>query len=148
MAKEVVLDLFREELIDSKVLSMALPVPPSVNSMYVNTRGGGKRLSAKAERYVRDSRALINLAVQEQEWTKPNRSVWLYVDMVFYFPDRRIRDASNCLKLLLDVMQSIVYVNDYNALPRIQSVEYDQGNPRVEVRIYPQSELSRTECIK
>lgn len=148
MTKSVVLDVFREESFDAKVLAMNLPVPPSVNSMYVNTRGGGKRLSAKAERYVRDSRALINLAVSEQSWTKPNRSVWLYIDMVFYFDDRRIRDSHNCLKLLLDVMQGIVYMNDYFVLPRIQSVEYDKGNPRVEVRIYPQSELSRTECIK
>jgi crossover junction endodeoxyribonuclease RusA len=147
MSKPVVADLFREELIDVKALTLSLPVPPSVNSMYVNTRGGGKRLSAKAESYTRVSRALINLAIQEQSWVKPNRSVWLYADMVFYMGDRRIRDSHNCLKLLLDVMQGIVYQNDYFVLPRIQSVEYDKGNPRVEVRIYPQSELSRTECI-
>jgi crossover junction endodeoxyribonuclease RusA len=148
MAKPAVLDLFREESIDAKVLSLSVPgVTPSVNHLYMNTRGGGKRLTSKAERYIRDSRALINLAIQEQSWTKPNRSVWLYIDMVFYFDDRRIRDSHNCLKLLLDVMQGIVYQNDYFVLPRIQSVEYDQGNPRVEVKLYPQSETSRTECI-
>ena len=147
MTKSAVLDVFREELIDAKVFSVDLPIPPSVNSLYMNTRGGGKRLSRKAESYIRDSRALINLAIQEQSWVKPNRSVWLYADMVFYFPDRRVRDSHNCLKLLLDVMQGIVYRNDYFVLPRIQSVKYDKDNPRVKESIYPQSASSRTAGI-
>lgn len=140
-------DVYREELLNIDALNLSLPVPISVNNLYMNTRGGGKRLTSKAERYVRDSRALINLAVQEQSWAKPNRSVWLYIDMVFYFQDRRIRDSHNCLKLLLDVMQGIVYQNDYFVLPRIQSVEYDKDNPRVELRVYPQDATSRTAGI-
>jgi crossover junction endodeoxyribonuclease RusA len=142
-------DVFREDpKSKNKTLKLSLPVPPSVNSMYVNTRNGGRRLTSKAEHYTRDSRALLNLAVDEQHWKLPNRSVWLYVDCVFYFQDRRIRDSHNCLKLLLDVMQGIVYQNDYFVLPRIQSVEYDKDNPRVELRISPQSAISRTKGIK
>lgn len=146
MTKE---DVFREKAqSNNKMLKVSLPVPPSVNSMYVNTRNGGRRLTSKAEHYTRDSRALLNLAVEEQHWKMPNRSVWLYVDLVFYFQDRRIRDSHNCLKLLLDVMQGIAYQNDYFVLPRIQSVEYDKENPRVELRITPQSAISRKKGIK
>lgn len=146
---QVVDDVFRENSINPrKFLKMALPVPPSVNALHYNTRGGGRRLTAKAQNYIRDSRALIHEFTEDQRWSVPDKRVWLYVDMVFYFPDRRIRDASNCLKLLLDVMEGIVYHNDYIALPRIQSVEYDKLNPRVELCVSSQHDLARTKGLK
>jgi crossover junction endodeoxyribonuclease RusA len=146
---EPVSDVFREDSISPrKFLKLSLPVPPSVNALHYNTRGGGRRLTAKAQNYIRDSRALIHDYVDEQRWSIPDKRVWLYVDMVFYFPDRRIRDASNCLKLLLDVMEGIVYHNDYIALPRIQSVEYDKEHPRVEVCVSSQHDLARKKGLK
>ena len=93
------------------------------------------------------SRALLEDAIDSQKWQMSDKGIWLYADMVFYFQDRRIRDSHNCLKLLLDVMQGVVYQNDYYVLPRIQSVEYDKDHPRVEVRISPQSELARQKRI-
>lgn len=129
-------------------LKLSLPLPPSVNSMYVRTRGGGKKLTRKAEDYVRTSKALINLAIEEQYWLKPTRTTWLYVDLVFFMPDRKVRDSHNMLKLLMDVMQSTVYENDYFALPRIQSVEYDKGNPRVEVVVTAQNKNNREKGLK
>lgn len=127
----------------TKKLKLSLSLPPSINHMYYNTRGGGKRLTKQAEDYQRRSRALLNLAIEEQRWIKQQKSTWYYIDLVFYMPDRRVRDSHNMLKLLLDVMQGIVYDNDYYALPRIQSVEYDKENPRVEVLIAPQSHNNR-----
>jgi Holliday junction resolvase RusA-like endonuclease len=62
-------------------------------------------------------------------------------------PDRRIRDSHNMLKLLLDVMQGIVFTNDYYALPRIQSVEYDTENPRVDLIIQPQCSHQRNKGL-
>lgn len=147
--KTPVSDVFRADSVNPrKFLKLSLPVPPSVNALHYNTRGGGRRLTAKAQNYIRDSRALIHAYVEEQRWTQPDKRVWLYVDMVFYFPDRRIRDASNCLKLLLDVMEGIVYHNDYIALPRIQSVEYDKEHPRVEVCVSSQHDLARKKGLK
>lgn len=132
-------DLYRiENVVDVGTFEIELPIPPSVNSMYIHTRGGKRRLSSIAENYMRDSRALLHERVADTNWKMPNRHTWLYVDLVFYFPDRRIRDASNCLKLLMDVPEGIVYVNDYNALPRVQSVELDNENPRVVMTISPQ----------
>lgn len=116
--------------------------------MYYNKRGGGRGLKTVATDYMRDSRALLNQAVEDQRWSVPDKHVWLYVDMVFYFPDRKIRDSHNCLKLLLDVMQGIVYENDYVILPRIQSVEYDKENPRVELRITPQNISTRNKGVQ
>lgn len=132
----------------NKTLRIDLPVPPSVNSIYYNTRGGGRRLTAKAEKYIRDARALINLAIDEQKWIVPNRDVWLYVDMVYYFPDRRIRDSHNCLKILMDTLEGKVFINDYTVLPRIWSVEYDKQNPRVELRVSVQTPNQREKGLK
>lgn len=129
-------------------LKLSLPLPPSVNSMYVNTRGGGRELSKKAEVYVRQSRALINLAIEEQYWLMQARATWLYADMVFFMPDRKVRDSHNMLKLLMDVMQGTVYENDCFVMPRIQSVEYDKENPRVEVFISTQNKTSREKGLK
>lgn len=129
-------------------LIIKLPVPPSINHMYVNTRGGGKRLTKQAEEYTRISKALINLAIDEQRWKICEKGNWIYIDLIFYFPDKRVRDASNCLKLLLDVMQGTVYINDMYAMPRIQSVEYDKDNPRVEINIHSQTEKDRSKAIE
>ena len=123
----------------SKRLKLTLPIPTSVNAMYTMR----KRLTAEARRYITLSTALINEAIDEQNWSMQNKGTWLYIDMVYYFPDLRNRDASNCLKILLDVMQDRVYSNDMYALPRIQAVELDRENPRVEVLITIQTEKER-----
>lgn len=143
------LDLFRDSPHRmNKSLKIKLPIPPSVNHMYVNKRNGTKVLTTRAQHYVRDSRALINLAVEEQFWLMQEYAVWLYVDIVVYMPDRRIRDSHNMLKLLLDTMQGIVFDNDYFVMPRIQSVELDNDNPRVEVYIIPQRSSDREKALK
>lgn len=115
--------------------------------MYYNTKGRGKRLTRKAEEYIRENRALINLAIEEQHWIKQKPCTWYYIDMAFFMPDRRVRDSHNMLKLLLDVMQGIIFDNDYYALPRIQTVEYDKDNPRIEICIAPQTSNAREKAL-
>lgn len=138
-------DVFRKERkASNKKLHLSLPIPPSVNAIYTMKR----QYTAKARDYIRRARALINLAIDEQYWGVPQREEWLYVDMVFYMPDRKIRDSHNCLKLLMDVMQDVVYVNDYFVLPRIQSVEYDKEYPRVEVLVTHQTKNQRDKGLK
>lgn len=142
-------DLLRDKPTSlNKKLTFSLPVPPSVNAIYYNTRGGGRRLTYKAEDYIRITRALVNVAIEEQHWKVPTKSTWLYIDMVYYFPDRRRRDASNCLKILLDAIEGRVYQDDMYALPRIQSVEYDKENPRVEITVSFQNKIQREKGLK
>lgn len=129
-------------------LLFTVDVPISVNHLHYNLRKGGKRLVPKAEIYTRNARALINEAIEDQNWTRTRKGIWLYIDLVFYFPDRRIRDSHNCLKLLLDVMETTVYENDYFVLPRIMSVEYDKENPRVEVKVHKQTKQLRLKNIR
>lgn len=148
MGREIT-DLYRDKpQYPNKKLYITLPLPPSVNHMYYNTRNGGKRLTDKAENYIRVSRGLINLAIEKQKWSKQKNNTWYYSDLIFFMPDRRIRDSHNMQKLLLDVMQDVVYSNDYYVMPRIQAVEYDKNNPRVEVCIMPQKEKCRKQELK
>ena len=142
-------DLYRDE--HAKVfqtLIMTVPLPPSQNHMYVNNGRGGRTLSAKAKSYLRDLKAWARLQVEEQEWKLRDDSTWYYIDMVFFFPDRRKRDSHNQIKLLLDGLEEIVYVNDRYALPRIQCVEYDKKNPRLELCITPQTKQARKKALK
>ncbi len=142
-------DLFRSEIKhNNKKLKLSLPLPPSVNHMYVNTKHGGKRLSTSAEDYIRIAKAKINLFVEEQHYKKQHRETWQYIDLIFFMPDRRIRDSHNMIKLLLDVLQGAVYENDYWVMPRIQGVEYDKDNPRIEATLAPQTETERTRGLK
>src|SRR5690554_1078907 len=45
-------------------------------------------------------------------------------------------------------MESIVFQNDYFVLPRIMSVELCRDNPRVEIKVYDQTESERLKTIK
>ena len=132
----------------TRKLQMSLPVPPSVNAIYYNTRGGGRRLTSKAEKYIRDVRALASMYVDDNDWVKKNDHTWLYMDMVFYFPDKRTRDSHNCLKILLDALEGIIFYNDMFVMPRINSVEFDKGNPRVEILFYDQTTSERARQLK
>jgi Holliday junction resolvase RusA-like endonuclease len=132
----------------SRKIRMSVPLPVSINHMYVPTRNGGKRLNKNAEEYVRVSRGLINQAIEDCNWKIKADSTWFYVDMVFYFPDQIVRDSHNMLKLLFDVLQGAVFMNDYYAMPRILSVELDAENPRVDIYIHNQTTKEREKFVK
>lgn len=116
--------------------------------MYYNTYGGGKRLTKKAEQYVEIASARIKAQIDKQGWKLLNDNTWYYVDMIFYFQDKRIRDSHNTLKILFDILQGQVFVNDYFAMPRVLSVELDADNPRVEIFIHNQTCKEREKALK
>lgn len=118
---------------------MSVPIPPSVNHIYYNTKGGGKRLTRLAETYVARVRALAHQKIEEQGWEKSKKGEWIYMDLAFYFPDKRVRDSHNCLKILLDALQGVVFEDDYTIVPRIHLVELDRANPRTVISFEPQS---------
>lgn len=116
--------------------------------MYYNTRGGGKRLTKKAEDYVAMATSRVKAQIEKQGWKLLDDNSWYYVDMVFYFPDKRIRDSHNTLKILFDILQGHIFVNDYFAMPNVLSVELDADNPRVEIIIHNQTVKERESALK
>lgn len=142
-------DLYRDKpKYPNQKLEVCFGIPMSINHMYYNTRGGGKRLTAVAEKYIRESRAYLNGVIRDKKWKKDNDAVWYYLDIVVYMPDRRTRDSHNMLKLLLDMMEKITYNNDYYCMPRIQGVEYDVENPRLIATLSPQTTKERNKVLK
>ena len=137
-------DVYREELLYPKQsFSFSVDIPLSINHMYVRTRYGGQRLSKEAEKYVLNTRANILAVMEDNNFKKISNASWYYLDIIVYMPDKRIRDASNMLKLLLDALETVLFVNDYYVLPNIKSVELDKGNPRLECVFRPQKEKDR-----
>lgn len=133
-------DLFRDEFpYKRKKLKVTLPIPPSINHMYYQGRNGKRCLTANAKQYILESTALINAAIEDQHWKNTNDDSWFYLDLIFYMPDRKIRDSHNTLKILLDVFQEVTFRNDYWCLPRIQKVELDTENPRLDCVLRPQN---------
>lgn len=142
-------DLLRKSIdVSSTPFVATLKIPPSLNHMYVNTKGGGKRLSKTAEQYFYESKAQIEAFMHDQNWTYKYENEWLYLDLDFYFPDRRKRDSHNCLKILLDLLEGTLFHNDYYVMPRINLVEYDPDKPRVEMKMYEQTESNRLLAMK
>ena len=122
----------------NQVLTLTIKVPPSVNHMYIHKRNGQKILTNAAKQYIKTIQDLCKKEIKKQNWKKDKESVWYVMDMYFYFQDKRKRDSHNCLKLLMDSLEGLLFTNDYFILPRIQYVTLDRENPRVEIIFYPQ----------
>ena len=122
----------------NQVLTLTIKVPPSVNHMYIHKRNGQKILTNTAKQYIKTIQDLCKKEIKKQNWKKDKESVWYVMDMYFYFQDKRKRDSHNCLKLLMDSLEGLLFTNDYFILPRIQYVTLDRENPRVEIIFYPQ----------
>ena len=120
-----------------QVLTVTLPLPPSVNHMY-QAAGRGRRLTKQAMEYIRTAQDTVKKAIRKQGWKKDKDHVWYVMDLYYYFPDKRIRDSHNTLKQLTDCLEGLLYKNDYFLLPRIQYVCLDRSNPRLEIIYYPQ----------
>jgi len=128
------------------MLRLVSPIPPSVNH-YLSYRAimrNGKPLAMsyktkEAVRYQKDFIKYVQRQVVEQGW-RPLRDKHqhYYVDAVFYFP-RIDMDANNYFKCLLDAITEtgMIWFDDNVVCERVQRIEYDHGNPRVELTIYP-----------
>jgi len=119
-------------------LVFTLNIPPSVNHSYVTARNGMKILKKDAKLFIKESQEICSLEMKNQKWKQDHENVWYYMELKFYFKDKRKRDSHNCLKVLLDALQGILYEDDYFILPRIQYVGYDKIHPRLEIKYHPQ----------
>lgn len=113
-------------------LAFTIAIPPSENHMYMFS-GHKKILTKVAKEYVKNTQQTILEAIKKSKWKPEAKCVWMYVDLYFYFPDKRVRDSHNCIKILLDIMQGIVFENDYFIMPRVQSVTLDRNKPCLDV---------------
>lgn len=116
-------------------ISFTVEITPSSNHMHI---GRTKHLTKLAKEYITKTQQICTKTIHDTGWLKDHDYVWYHMDMVFYFPDRRYRDNHNCLKLLLDTLEGLLFSNDYFVMPRVQHVGYDKDNPRIEITITPE----------
>lgn len=110
-------------------IELTLPLPPSANRYWRYGRGRVYP-SPEAEQY-KQTVARLGLAAQVRPFRGPCRLTVLR----FWFASRR-RDIDSGIKVLLDALQGVAYVNDrqIEAVPGWER-EIDRDNPRVVVRV-------------
>lgn len=118
----------------TKELFITIPVPITENHAFFY-RKGMKILNKRGKEWMKNAEHLMRLAMEEQGWeTVENEKV--IVELWHYWPDKRVRDCSNSLKLLCDSIQNAGIVNnDRWLLCRQQDFSVDRDNPRLEMRI-------------
>ena len=130
-------------------LNVSLPYPPTENHMRQNAyryTPTGKRYVARtftktAKSWVEDAVERVKKEVETVSWKALDCKT--VVEMTVYFPDTRRRDASNLLKVTLDVLEKGgVYVNDRWALPWVRDfhVPLKPCEGSVELVIYAKGE--------
>lgn len=117
----------------NQVILLTLPMPVSVNSMYIGIHR--TNLTKKAKQWVHTAQYICKQEIAKQGWEMDMGSVWYSCELRFYFNDKRYKDSHNYLKLMLDALEGLIYKNDYFCLPRIVSVGLDRQRPRVELVI-------------
>ena len=114
---------------------LILKLPPSVNHMYINAKIRGRNmriLNKYANDWYKDALEKTIVYMQESGWQTADEKTIL--ELYFFYPNSRLRDSHNTLKILLDLLErGGIYTNDKYALPRVMDFQLDKGNPRVEI---------------
>jgi len=107
--------------------------PKSTQTIYRSCcRGGfptvymdktGKEIKARYIQEVKD------------QWKEEIITGDVFLEIDFYFGDKRIRDIDNFNKLVLDALTKIVYEDDKQIQELLLRKHYDKENPRVEILI-------------
>lgn len=131
------------------VLRLISSVPPSVNHYlgYRATIGkNGKAIgmsycTAEAKKYRKSFAEYVLEEVKNQGWElELNPKQHFYIDGYFYFP-RIDMDANNYWKVAIDAITDTqaIWIDDNVVCERVQMIQYDSANPRVEFIIQPVS---------
>lgn len=113
-------------------LSLAVPVPPSLNNAYTNGRGHGRRvLTAEGRDYkARVAGQVLNTSSLGWATGRPA------LTMRLYFPNRQRRDITNCVKLLEDALSEALGFDDCRVdRLLVERAGIDPVNPRCEVTL-------------
>lgn len=129
-------------------LSLTLPLPTSLNALYINKFGynpktrtrtatGQRILSKEGEKTKKEIQEAAKQQIHNSDWDYEfTKDHYIYMDTFIVF-NRKGRDDNNVYKLLCDALEKIVYENDSRVLIRTQKILYDTERPRVEVNFTP-----------
>lgn len=108
-----------------------LDLPPSVNNMYVNVPGRGRRLTDEARDYKSDSMRQLMLL----SWRKSDPGPPYVLTIWLLYADWRIRDASNMVKAIEDSVATYLGYNDGLNFTVTTHKAIDREHPRAVVEL-------------
>lgn len=108
-------------------LTFTLPYPPSANRYWRNVKGR-MVVSANARAYKEEVGWMVKAKVKEP---MPGD---IYVRVRIFRP-RKIGDLDNTLKVLLDALKGIVFIDDEQVVEIRANRFDDKANPRAEVTV-------------
>lgn len=104
--------------------------PPSTQHLYGRKKSGGLYMKAEGTRYKYDVSYEARIAHGAGNPASSNNFV---VGIIYYFPDRRVRDLDNYKKLIYDGISGIVWEDDKQLEFAFSRKLIDKENPRIEV---------------
>ena len=116
-------------------INLTLPCVPSLNHVYRNVAINHRILTPKGKAWKEEVK-WIALSERAKQFWELSTDEKLVMELEIFWPDFRRRDADNCIKLLSDTLEGILYEDDRWILPRVLNWAVDVENPRVEVKIY------------
>lgn len=111
-----------------------LPTPPSVNRMY---RRVGTRMIKSQGCRLWEKQAGLDLMAQRPAQFRGR----VHIDLVFGFPDNRVRDGDNYVKATLDLLRHMGVIEDDNSrIVASHSVDMSKEFSGAKVTITPMTE--------
>ncbi len=124
--------------VDSKALSLTLPIPPSVNHQYATVNGrrllsaGGRSYKALVGQHVMIALSRVSC---RQTLLAAFRNGELVLSIRFFFTSRLRRDVDGGLKIAQDALCQGLGLNDNRIVETHLYKDVDKASPRMEVRL-------------
>lgn len=126
------------------ILCIDMPLPPSVNALFVNLKHGGRAKSALYKKWIEEARWHVMMA-----WREAGKPEWpadcpMSIRIELGLEGRR-RDASNCCKAIEDLLVKNLPIPDdcWNDFITIERREDIPGIARVTVTALEQGGLGQ-----
>jgi Holliday junction resolvase RusA-like endonuclease len=107
-----------------------IPLPPSLNDMYVPNGRGGVRLTKLGREYKEAVHFLLMGAPSASQGP-------LSVHGTFYMPDEGVRDLDNLLKAAIDVLKDVLRFKDENVTEILVRKRLNPERPRAVLEVSP-----------
>lgn len=121
---------FVEDFKKSATMIEVKGTPPSTQHIYGRTNRGKVYMKAEGTSYKRD---VMYEAKQVHKLGNPPSDKDFVVGILYYFPDRRVRDLDNYKKLIYDGISGVVWDDDKQIELDFSRKYVDKDNPRIEI---------------
>ncbi len=109
-------------------------LPPSSNHAYHWGNYGKRFMTKSAKEFKANVRQLAQQIYEESNFVIPPAQTFFYLDVEFEFKNNRFPDPNNMLKILIDALEGVLFINDKYCMPRVMRCSIT-GRDRTKVTI-------------